>query len=289
VILGESSGTTLYAFDKFKAPPVINYDMKRLKVEDNFFLNHPRYETFAANVSTAMTGLGMPSGAAAAAAGSGSSSSRNKVYMIKGDASKVVTFATTKRIAPDLVFIDFEKNTARLKSLIKNLRSTFPHVVIVGDDLIFDSVKRAVRSLPKKNTIVFEESYIVLPNDFPADAKASLEESIAAAREELADTEKQTTAREYIKDGRIGDVLRAYPAGESITTVLPHTQAQMSLHEALRVAKNKHPEAITDEVIRELLDDSQHWTNGSANFATLTPWDYITHKLSFFKGEDETE
>ena len=287
VILGEAKETTVYAFDKFKAPPLLGYDKKRIGVEDNFFFNYPRYETFAANVSTALTGLGIPSGAAAASAGS--SSSRNKVYMIKGDASKVVSFASSNRIAPEVVFIDFEKNTARLKTLIKNLRSTFPQVVIVGDDHIFDSVKRAVRSLPKKNTIVFEESYIVLPDDFPVELRETLKESIESTREELKDTETQATVRKYIKEGKIGDVLRAYPAGESVSSPIPHTQAQMALHEAIRVTKNKYPDAITDEVLRELLDDSQHWSNGSANFTTLTPWDYITHKLSFFRGEDTTE
>jgi len=289
VMLGEAKDTTIYAFDKFKAPPLIGYDKKRIGVEDNFFFNHPRHDTFAANISTAITGLGAPTGAAAAAAAGAASLTRNKVYMIKGDASKVVSFATTKRIAPDVVFIDFEKNTARLKTLIKNLRSSFPRVVIVGDDHVFESVKRAVRSLPKKNTIVFKESYIVLPDDFPASLRSTLEESIASAREELGDTEELKNIREHIQAGRISDVLRSYPAGESIKEVIPHTQAQMALHESLRVAKNTHPRAITTELVKQLLDDSVHWTNGSVNFAALTPWDYLAHTLSFFRGEDVTE
>lgn len=292
-MLDEAKHTTIYAFDKFKAPPILSYNKKRTGVEDNFFFHHPRQDTFAANVSTSLTGLGEPivgsasaAAAAAASSASASSSERNAVVMVKGDASKSIQFATENKIAPQMVFIDFEKNTKRLKAFIKTIQRSFPKAVIVGDDHIFESVKRAVRSFPKESSIVLDESYILLPADFPKDLRTSLQESITSVREEYKDTPATTIVREHIKAGRISDVLRAYPDGESVSTVLPHTEGQMALHEAIRMAKTSHPRAFTSEVIQELIDESAKWENGSLNFATLTPWDYIAHKISFFNGRD---
>ena len=283
-MLGESRDTTIYAFDKFKAAPMIDYKKNRIGVEDNFFFNHPRFETFAANVSTALTGLGLPA-AMASAAGSMATSS-NKVVMVRGDASKIIQVSRKHRFVPEMVFIDYEKNTERLTRLITSLRKAFPRAFIVGDDHVFESVKRAIRTLPKDKTIVLGESYVILPGDATPAIREELEASIATAREEFGDSEQQAVVKGHIGTGRVEDVLRTYSPGESVTTTLPHTQAQMSLHESLRYAKNKYPREINEDIVQKILDDSKSWNSGCVNFCALTPWDYIAHKLSFFKGED---
>jgi hypothetical protein len=90
--------------------------------------------------------------------------------MMKMHANEGIEMLKRYCIHPDIVFISCEKNTGNLVSLIESIAHNFKDCIIVGDDLIFETVKKAIQQLKKKITPfkIFEDSeaYLLLPGRY---------------------------------------------------------------------------------------------------------------------------
>jgi hypothetical protein len=298
-MLSVINDANIYSFDKFKAPPFLSYNKHKIGVEDNFFFNHPRHDTFAANISTSLRGLGTPvfddTASAAAAAPSLIPETSNHVHILKGDISELLEHMkkTREDLVPDVIFVDFEKRTDKLVSMLKALQTSYPKCVIVGDDYVFRSVKRALANFHKTQVIAFDESYVLLPKGIDKDIKTNIVKSIQDTREQLLAIDE--SLKPMIDKIAKNDIRGVLGIADSVNTIIPHTQAQMALHEVIRKTrylkskdyktKRREPVSLSAEVIEALKTESVNWKSGSVNFAGLTPWDYASHKLSFFGGE----
>jgi hypothetical protein len=134
---------TYYGFDRFSdtatQPKYVNTPA------DSFFLEHGRLETTLANL------------APYAAKG-------HELYLTNRNAFKALEFLKKRNIVPDLLFIDFEKSTIPLRTLLHDYKKEFPNLVIVGDDLVGDGVKRAIAGMPHHN---FFNAYVMAPTLYP--------------------------------------------------------------------------------------------------------------------------
>ena len=132
-----------YGFDRFSdtatEPPYVNTPA------DSFFLHHGRLETTLANL------------APYAAMG-------HELYITNRNCYKALEFLKKRKIVPDLLFIDFEKDTVPLRTLLNAYMLEYPKLVIVGDDLVFKTVQRAIIDIPHHN---FHEGYVIAPTLHP--------------------------------------------------------------------------------------------------------------------------
>jgi len=137
---------TYYGFDRFSdtatQPKYIN------SPADSFFLQHGRLETTIANL------------APYAAKG-------HDLYITNRNCYKALEYLKQHKITPDLLFVDFEKDTVPLRTLLNAYMLEFPKLVIVGDDLIGESVKRAIIDIPHHN---FYNAYVIAPTLHPKES-----------------------------------------------------------------------------------------------------------------------
>jgi hypothetical protein len=112
---------------------------------DSLFLHHNRLETVVANL------------APYAAMG-------HELYITNRNCYKALDFLKKRKIVPNLLFIDFEKSTIPLRTLLHAYMLEFPKLVIVGDDLLGEGVKRAIIDIPHHN---FHEGYVIAPTLHP--------------------------------------------------------------------------------------------------------------------------
>jgi hypothetical protein len=132
---------TLYAFDKFQHILQSGHTSNKIdNLDKNFYLEYLRLETYSANLSD-----------------------YDNVYIVQGDINNAISTLTKYDVKVDMFYVDFEKNTGRLIRLINDIHKYYPNCVIVGDDHVFESVKKAVRVLEKNNNYHYwklDDSYI---------------------------------------------------------------------------------------------------------------------------------
>lgn len=139
---------TYYGFDFFTATAT-NPKYVSMSPLDKLFIDHSRLETAVANVAPY--------------------SKKHNIYFINEDVLKSLDFLKKNKIVPDLIFIDAIKNTQDLVKTIKAYLNYNPDIVIVGDDYVYDTVKKATTYFDNKK--LYEANYIVtnkeIPDEFP--------------------------------------------------------------------------------------------------------------------------
>jgi len=141
--LDKNKNIDLYCFDKFQNILHTPYKFNKYNPLDKFYFNVPRIETFYKNMED-----------------------YDNIYTVIGniDIKKILKLFKQKNINVDVFFIDFEKKTFCLNFIINNILQYFPEAIIIGDDLVFDSVKKSVYTLMIQNKMyygILEESYIL--------------------------------------------------------------------------------------------------------------------------------
>jgi len=133
---------TLYCFDKFQNIAASPYKFDEPSPIDQFYFGTPRFETFCVNVSN-------PS-----------------CVPVKHDVMDFIAVMRTLGVVPDLVFIDAVKKTTHLVRLLRDIFTYAPEAVVIGDDNIFPSVRRAVglfmRDTPWAKHVATEECYLLI-------------------------------------------------------------------------------------------------------------------------------
>ncbi len=139
-----------YGFDYF-TPTATNPDYVTETPIDKLFVKHFRLESAVANVAPY--------------------SKKHNIHFLFHDVLKSDEVINKLKVVPDLLFIDAIKNTAELQNTIDAYLKLNPNIVIVGDDYVFDSVKRAVKKYPQ--VVPFGNySYLLtnreVPEEFPS-------------------------------------------------------------------------------------------------------------------------
>jgi hypothetical protein len=130
-MLESMNNGVIYCFDHFQNIALSDYKFEKPHPLDEFWLSLPRYETFCKNISPYL-------------------SKNKKVYSVKYDVQKSINILRYYFISPNIVFIDAIKSTEKLINYLENLFKQVPNVIVIGDDYVFDSVKKAVSSFIKK-------------------------------------------------------------------------------------------------------------------------------------------
>ena len=149
---GSKGIETFITVDFFKNTAFNKWKLEDVTPLDKMYLNHPRFESFYATQEAVSTDAG-------------------KVFMLRANVHDAVEIVHALDQPLDLIFIDAEKDTTRLLSLLEKIQRLYPQAVVVGDDLGFASVKAAVAQLnvPSSCLITREESYLLLPPPAAAD------------------------------------------------------------------------------------------------------------------------
>ena len=139
-----------YGFDYF-TPTATNPDYVTETPIDKLFVKHFRLESAVANVAPY--------------------SKKHNIHFLFHDVLKSDEVINKLKVVPDLLFIDAIKNTTELQNTIDAYLKLNPNIVIVGDDYVFDSVKRAVKKYPQ--VVPFGNySYLLtdreVPEEFPS-------------------------------------------------------------------------------------------------------------------------
>lgn len=139
-----------YGFDYF-TPTATNPDYVTETPIDKLFVKHFRLESAVANVAPY--------------------SKKHNIHFLFHDVLKSDEVINKLKLVPDLLFIDAIKNTNELQNTIDAYLKLNPNIVIVGDDYVFDSVKRAVKKYPQ--VVPFGNySYLLtnreVPEEFPS-------------------------------------------------------------------------------------------------------------------------
>jgi predicted O-methyltransferase YrrM len=117
-----------YGFDYF-SPTATNPDYVTQSPIDKLFMKHFRLESAVANVAPY--------------------AKKHNIHFLLHDVLKSDEVMKKLKVVPDLLFIDAIKNTTELQNTIDEYLKLNPDIVIVGDDYVFDSVKRAVKKYPQ--------------------------------------------------------------------------------------------------------------------------------------------
>lgn len=156
--------------------------------------------------------------------------------------------------------------------LLLMFRTSFSRrAVIVGDDYVFDSVRRAFTELQLGDRVVTrEEAYIILPE--ATDRSAALE-AMARMEAELALAPIHTEVCDLIKKKKYAEAIEAARSnGMGITADL-YSPGKTVLHEICRQRD--------DEALQVLETYCETADRIPVNELGLTPFDYFTHKIDF--------
>jgi len=163
-----------YGFDFF-SPTATQPSYVTMSPIDKLFMEHFRLETAVANVAPY--------------------SKHHSIHFVLHDVLTSHTALKKMNVVPDLVFIDAIKDTKELQHTIDQYLKLNPDIVIVGDDYVFDSVKRALKRYPQ--VLPFgNNAYILtnreLPETFPAPVSDfSMYPQLSLTSEEEAQVPKQ--------------------------------------------------------------------------------------------------
>lgn len=225
----------LYCIDKFQNIAVSSYDFKSDSPLDDFYFETPRYETFVRNIMPAID--------------------RNKtIYTIKNDVNDVVGIMSKLMVRPDIIFVDAIKNTRKLVQLYIDIFRFNPKIVIVGDDYVFNSVKKAVstflsrpNSAAKINIYYTADAYLMtaLPIDTAKIRKLFRSEYFAGEWQTYDKVYENIMANQSIKVNLQGiDVNLPIPHHNSNTLYTLATLSQYKHNEYTKWVLSQTPEAV---------------------------------------------
>jgi hypothetical protein len=138
VMLDAISAGTLYCFDHYQNVTLTDYRFDKPHPLDKFWLTVPRYETFCRNVAPHLT--------------------RDKsatVYTVKHDVRRSIDVLKYHFITPHLVYIDAIKSCKQLLEYLRKIFAYAPHVTVVGDDYVFQSVRTAIDTFVRERPTYF--------------------------------------------------------------------------------------------------------------------------------------
>ena len=139
--MASNSNAKIYSFDKFQNTFISPYMSTGNNILDKFYFKYLRFETFHSNLSKF-----------------------KNVFSVKYDCYNSVNFLKSKAIDVSLFYIDFLKNTNRLVSFIIKVKKLYPKAIIIGDDYVIKSVKKAINILQRKYKIyTFKTCYVIFP------------------------------------------------------------------------------------------------------------------------------
>ena len=149
---GDHCERTLFCVDKFKNNAIYSNLHDEIEPEDKMFFNFLRYESFVSSVedlSLQNTNI----------------EQFCSVCAMKMDIHESISVLHQLGIPVDMVFIDAEKKSKPLVQLVLKIRKLFPKAVIVGDDLVFESVQIAITRLEAQGIQAYKrkESYLIAP------------------------------------------------------------------------------------------------------------------------------
>jgi predicted O-methyltransferase YrrM len=238
---------------------------------DRFYFQHQRLHSFARTMHDEEEALGI--------------AGRGRVVVFRGDIYDAVEQVARIPCQPDLVFIDCEKKTRQLRQLLDRLADLFPRATIVGDDLIADSVQRAVSGLPR--THVWRHAYVRLPQwAQPPSLTTALLDAIRQSIRERSPTEVERAVERCINacDLMALPALLQPPsaAGEAPPDLfrrVPELSAGTIAHS---VARTRHVDYLLRRGVWErfVLPAFRSAAPGALlNDLALTPFDYLTHRI----------
>lgn len=259
---------TIYAVDHFKNSAINEVRLEGVTPIDKLFLRHLRYETFHANMEA--TG--------------GAAGGRGRTVMMKMDIREGLEALRSARVRVDMIFVDAEKKTKPLLSLLDYAQRHFPAAVIVGDDYVFPSVRAALKQYPRQRLVTSDGAYMVVPER--AEVRR-VQAAFMRLRAVLAPSAGQVEVLGWIRRGQYGSALDAAARhGMSLTSPLAEAAGGVVVHEIIRHARSegaKGRERLREVWRRLLPDDGGAALFGHSlyNHASLTPFDYCTHDQPF--------
>lgn len=271
LIVNSTAHCRLFAVDHYKNATIFEGARRKLSPSDKLFFNHPRFETFHANVGATLTERGAAKG--------------NSVVMVQMDAMAAIERLRELGQEPQLVFIDCEKKTDALVKMIMSVRRCFPRAVIVGDDYVFPSVRRAVASFAQTvHVIALQEAYVLIPSGHDATpfrtsvstVRATLAPSTAEAELERLCTSRNLNATQLERCVELCRELAATAKQDLLHTPVQYGRAERALH---TLCRTRHP-ALRNHW-DALFCDAASWTAPVHNSLALAPWDYLTNKIKF--------
>lgn len=271
---------TLYMIDFFKSSAIIDYEMHRLSPSDKMFFNHLRLETVHANLAGCITRGKLvtteptfpfdrlrqinPRG-----------KQTQQAVTIAADIYDGVKILVKKRVPVDMIFVDCEKSPSKLTQLLRQLRRTYPHAVIVGDDLAFGSVKQTITKLQKEMMIYsLEESYVILPDKRTHQINAA----VAKYRKQWKLSTFHRRIEHLLKIGEIDMILQACQR-EGVNPFSVNLTTNRLIHGICQL----YPERLRDDMeLRErVFEGSLTWSAPVHNTLALTPFDYLRYSIRF--------
>jgi hypothetical protein len=144
---------------------------------ENLLIDHTRLETTIANLSPY--------------------ANKHDLFICKRDVIDSLGILKKNKIKPDLLFIDSIKETRELQTVIKTYLKEYPDIVIVGDDLVFDTVKKAIHNIPHLN---FNQAYVIAQKFYPKSdfKKGDYELDKIIKRFELSEEEKKLVPKNFL-------------------------------------------------------------------------------------------
>ncbi len=141
LFIAENTKANIYSFDTFQNTFISSFISDGNDVLDNFYFNYLRFETFHSNLRN-----------------------YKNVYSVKYDCYNALELLKQNNMKIDLFYIDFLKNTYKLIKFINKIKRLYPNAIIIGDDYIIKSVKKAISILQKKFKIyTFNTCYVIFP------------------------------------------------------------------------------------------------------------------------------
>lgn len=248
--------TRIYTLDWFKNTAIYENALHRVSPIDKLFFEFSRFETFHRNLDDF-----------------------KHIYMLKGDVYELLEELQRDRLDPDIVFIDCEKKTEPLLNLLRNLHRYFPNAVVVGDDFVFPSVKRALNRHSGPLRVLGAEAYALVPASVrnARAVHAELDTAFRVERARLSIPAGDAELAALVDAHSFDEVLARCP--RPIAVKLPYHQGGTVLH---KLCRTRHAAilGLWDQLFARAAED---WRKEDAitNVATLTPFDYLAYEVSF--------
>ena len=164
-----------YGFDFF-TPAATNPPYVTKTPMDKLFLDHFRLESAVANVAPY--------------------AKKHDIRYIFEDVMKSPAVLRELGVVPDLVFIDAVKEIGPLRQIIEDYMELNPDIVIVGDDYVFESVRKAVSIYPI--VPVGKDAYIYTKREVPSTFPAPVSDFSSYPRLRLTAAEKASLPKSLI-------------------------------------------------------------------------------------------
>lgn len=137
----QKTQANIYSVDNFQHPFISSYIADGNDIMDTFYFKYIRHDTFLSNFKN-----------------------YQNLYLVKYNAFYSPELFKRVKLQIDLFYIDFLKKKDDLIEFILKIKKIFPKTLIIGDDYIIGSVRKAIEYLQKKMTIyTFGTCYFIPP------------------------------------------------------------------------------------------------------------------------------